>query len=284
MVTNKAASIRQKLRSIARERQETFDFVLRQYALQCLMYRLSISEHNDQFMLKGGLLFWVWSGDFHRPTQDMDLLGFGKVDIEHIQQAFTEIINIDCDDGLVFDTASLKAKDIKEEAQYQGVRVTGRSSLERAQIVFQIDIGFGDAVAKVNEVTEIPVFIDDMPKPKLKTYPAETVVAEKFQAMVELGIANSRMKDFFDIYTISEIMGLNRSALQHAILATFERRDTALDIENIYVFSDEFKNDDGKSKQWSAFVRKNQLSLVLSFKDVVEHIEAYLLDALRAQA
>jgi len=145
MAKNIAASIRQKLHDLARVREEDFDYVLRQYVMQRLLYRLSCSEYADQFLLKGALLFWVWNKDFHRPTRDIDLLSFDHQDVPHTVDVFQQIVAIDEIDGLVFDVASVKGIEIKEDADYSGVRITGFSNLDQAHIPFQIDIGYGDA-------------------------------------------------------------------------------------------------------------------------------------------
>lgn len=185
VVKNQAESIKQRLLNLARERKEDYNFVLRQYVLQRLMHRISVSEYADDFLLKGGLLFWVWNEDFHRPTQDMDLLGFGTDDIALLKKKFLAIMQIQVNDGLVFPLEKLEAQKIKEDAKYQGIRITGRANLIRVDIPYQIDIGFGDAVKAVENTTEIPIFLDDLPSPKMRTYPVETVIAEKFQVLLE---------------------------------------------------------------------------------------------------
>lgn len=276
MTKNQAASIRQRLLNLARERCEDFNFVLRQFVLQRLMYRLAVSEYIDDFLLKGGLLFWVWNEDFHRPTQDMDLLSFGKNDIDLVKEKFMRIVQIEVNDGLVFDTSSLKASSIKEEAKYQGIRITGKALLNRANIPFQVDIGFGDAVEEVVQTTTIPVFLSDLPAPELKVYPIESVIAEKFHAMVVLGEANSRMKDFFDIITIAETMQIESTELKSAILATFKRRETNIVDQNLNIFSKMFKDNNNKSQQWNAFKNKNGLELTDDFSETITKIQQFL--------
>ena len=202
MVTNKAASIRQKLLNLSRERGESFDFVLQQYAIQRLLYRLSVSEYHDQFLLKGAMLFSVWTGDLHRPTKDIDLLGFGSNDTDVLVNDFKVICAIEADDGLIFDIESIQGVRIKEDSLYQGVRVTGFAHLEKAKIGLQVDIGFGDAVTPNARLATIPSFLD-FPAPIMKIYPVYTVIAEKFHAMVALGLFNSRIKDFYDIWMIA---------------------------------------------------------------------------------
>ncbi len=276
MVKDIAASVKQRLLNVSRERREDYNFVLRQYVLQRLMYRLGVSAFADDFLLKGGLLFWVWNESFHRPTQDMDLLGFGSDDIALLKDKFLSVIQIESDDGLVFDPQKLEAIDIKEDAKYQGVRITGRATLVKADIPYQIDIGFGDAVVAVESTTEIPVFLDDLPAPKLKVYPVESVIAEKFHAMVVLGLLNSRMKDFFDIVTLAEMMHLESKVLQLAIQATFERRDTAITGDPLTIFTDGFMSSADKEKQWRAFVSKNRLDGTASFSETVNKIQLLL--------
>ena len=227
-------------------------------------------------LLKGGLLFWVWNEDFHRPTQDMDLLGFGSDDMLLLKDKFNTIIQIESDDGLVFDPEKLQANKIKEGAKYQGVRLTGRASLVKADIPYQIDIGFGDTVKSVQHTTEIPVFLDDLPAPELRVYPIESVIAEKFHAMVILGKANSRMKDFFDIVVIARTMILRSIDLQNAIKATFDRRETSITNDLLYIFSNTFKTNQDKHKQWNAFIRKNKLNNDESFTAVIERIQQFI--------
>jgi len=277
MAKDKAASTRQKLRDLARTRHEDFDYVLRQYVMQRLLYRLSCSEYVDQFLLKGALLFWVWNENFHRPTRDIDLLSFGDNDVPHLVEVFQQIVSRDDGDGLVFDADSVTGIEIKEDADYSGVRITGFAYLAKAKIPFQVDIGYGDVVVPEAEEAQLPSFLD-LPPPQLRIYPVYVVIAEKFQAMVMLGVANSRMKDFYDIKTIACAMMLDGQLLFDAIKATFERRktDIEIEIEPLYVFSETFKQDKDKQMQWAAFLNKNGLEKGTSFSDVVNEIQHFL--------
>lgn len=270
-----AASVRQRLRDLARARNEDFDYVLRQYVMQRLLYRLSCSDYAGQFLLKGALLFWVWNEDFHRPTRDIDLLSFGDNDVPHLVDVFRQIVSVDNNDGLVFDVDSVAGIEIKEDADYPGVRLTGFVNLAKARIPFQVDIGYGDAVSPEPEEAQLPSFLD-FPSPQLRVYPVYVVIAEKFQAMVMLGIANSRMKDFYDIKTIASTMGLDGQILLDAVKATFERRKTDITTEALYVFSDEFKQDKDKQTQWAAFLNKNGLEKGSNFSDIVGEIQSFL--------
>lgn len=275
MTTDRAASIRQKLRNLAREREEDFDYVLRQYVMQRLLYRLSCSEYFGQFLLKGALLFRVWNEDFHRPTRDIDLLSFGDNDVSHLESVFRQIVSQDEDDGLIFDVDSVSGVVIKEDADYSGVRITGFASLKNARIPFQVDISYGDAVVPAAEEVKLPVYLD-LPAPQLRAYPVYAVIAEKFQAMVMLGIANSRMKDFYDIRVIAHLMILDGNILAQAMKATFETRKTAISSEALTLFSDEFKQDTSKSTQWNAFLNKNNITDETGFSDIVTEIQQFI--------
>ena len=275
MPTNTAASVRQRLLNLARERHEDFDYVLRQYVMQRLLYRLSTSSYADQFLLKGALLFWVWNEAFHRPTRDIDLLSFGDNDVPHLVEVFQQIISDQTDDGLVFDTETVTGVEIKEGADYPGVRLTGFAFLAKARIPFQVDVGYGDAVVPAAEEALLPSFLD-LPQPQLRVYPVYGVIAEKFQAMVMLGLANSRMKDFYDIRIIASTMALDGDLLAQAIQATFERRKTAISQESLTLFSDDFAQDKGKQKQWQAFLGKNSIEDVSSFVEVMQDLQPFL--------
>lgn len=275
MAKDIAASIRQRLLDLARTRQEDFDFVLRQYVIQRLLYRLSCSAYVDQFLLKGALLFWIWNVNFHRPTRDIDLLSFGDNDVEHLVNVFQQVIHRYENDGLVFEVDSLRGSEIKEHAEYSGVRLAGFANLAKARIPFQVDIGFGDTVVPLDEKAEFPSFLD-LPTPKLRIYPVYGMIAEKFQAIVMLGMANSRMKDFYDINIIAHTMKLDGNALLQAVNATFDRRKTEIIAEPLYVFSTDFKQDQDKHKQWRAFLSKNALKKEMNFNEVIDELKYFL--------
>jgi predicted nucleotidyltransferase component of viral defense system len=275
MTADRAASIRHKLRDLARAHEEDFDYVLRQYVMQRLLYRLSSSEYSGQFLLKGALLFWVWNEDFHRPTRDIDLLSFGDNDVPHLESVFRQIVSQEEDDGLAFDVDSVSGIEIKEDADYSGVRINGFANLKNARIPFQVDIGYGDAVVPAAEEVKLPVYLD-LPAPQLRAYPVYAVIAEKFQAMVMLGIANSRMKDFYDLRVIAHTMILDGNILAQAMKATFETRKTAITTETLTIFSNEFKQDTGKSIQWNAFLNKNNITDEAVFSDIIAEIQRFI--------
>lgn len=256
---NVAASVRARLLNKARAEKLDFNLLLTRYALERILYRLSISDQHGQFLLKGALLFDLWFDLPHRPTHDADLLGFGSTEIPHLENLFRQISQIVSDDGILFQADSVKAAEIRKEANYAGVRVTMIGLVDGARCPVQIDIGFGDAVTPAPENVQYPVILDGMPQPQLRVYPRCTVVAEKLEAMVKLGILNSRMKDYFDLWVLARHSDFDGAVLAQAIGATFERRGTAVPSGLPLGLTDEFGLDEQKTRQWQAFLRKNTL-------------------------
>ena len=260
MSRNLAASIRARLKQRADAMKQDFNLTLTHYGLERLLYRLSISSHASNYLLKGALLFVLWYDQPHRPTRDADLLGFGPDDVESAVLAFREISQIAVEDGIAFDTASVQGTVVRKEAGYGGVRIYLRATLDGARIALQVDIGFGDAVTPAAEAIRYPVLLDDLPAPQLRAYPKYTVVAEKFHAVCLLGLANTRMKDYFDLWVLMTEGTLDPAELRRAIRATFERRklDTPSTIPT--GLSDDFSGDATKQAQWKAFMNKNRLN------------------------
>lgn len=257
---NPAASVRDRLLHLARERREEFQAILTRYAVERLLYRLSVSKYRGQFLLKGAMLFFVWSGQLYRPTRDLDLLGTGENSIPRMKKLFGEICKVPVDDdGLKFLTGTIRGTRIRENEEYEGVRLTLTARLAAARIPVQVDIAFGDAVKSEPKEAEFPTLLA-LPAPRLKIYPREAVVAEKFQTMVAFGIANSRMKDFSDIWTLARAFPFEGAALAEAIAATFERRHTTLPTTPPLALTPEFSQDRPKQTQWKAFLERGQLS------------------------
>jgi predicted nucleotidyltransferase component of viral defense system len=256
---NLPKSVRDRLTAHAREKGEEFQLVLTRYALERLLYRISRSAHGAGFVLKGAMLFALWTEQPHRPTKDLDLLGSGEPAVGRFEQIFREVCGAAVeDDGLVFDPATVRGERIKEDQEYEGLRLTFVATLERARIPLQIDIGFGDAVTPAAVAVAFPTILD-FPTPALMAYPRETVVAEKFQAMVALGIANSRMKDFYDLWVLARRFAFDGAPLAAAIRATFERRKTAVPAAAPLALTAAFTDDAAKNAQWQGFVRKSRL-------------------------
>jgi predicted nucleotidyltransferase component of viral defense system len=256
---NVAASVRARLLNIAKAQGVDFNQVLVRFALERILYRLSRSPHADRFLLKGALLFALWYDMPHRPTRDADLLGFGASDLATLAQVFRDIAAVTVDDGIVFEPGSITVEEIRKEAGYGGVRVIISGDLAKARCKTQIDVGFGDAVtpAPVNSV--YPVLLEEMPAPRLRTYPTYTVVAEKLHAIALLGMTNSRLKDYFDLSVLLERETLDTDLLARAIKATFERRGMAVPAALPVGLTDEFAHDISRQKLWLAFIRKNEL-------------------------
>ncbi|MCP5207937.1 MAG: nucleotidyl transferase AbiEii/AbiGii toxin family protein [Hahellaceae bacterium] len=227
-VRNLAASVRAKLLNRARDSKQDFNLVLTRFALERLLYRMSISSHHNAFLLKGALLFDLWFDIPYRPTRDADFLSFGSAELPHLQSVFKEICEIAVDDGILFQSDTVSAAEIRKDSNYAGVRVTLLGVLDGARCHVQVDIGFGDAVTPSPESVEYPVILPDFEAPKLRVYPRYTVVAEKFHALVTLGIANNRMKDYFDLWVLSEHAEFDGQTLRQAMEATFERRKTPI--------------------------------------------------------
>jgi hypothetical protein len=280
---NVAASVRARLLNKARTERLDFNLLLIRYALERVLYRLSISEQHGQFLLKGALLFGIWFDVPHRPTHDADLLGFGHSEIPHLENLFREISQIATDDGIVFQSDSVKAVEIRKEADYAGARVTMIGLPDGARCPVQIDIGFGVAVTAGPDNVQYPVILDGMPQPKLQAYPRYTVVAEKLEAVVKLGMLNSRMKDYFDLWVLAGHSDFSGAVLAAAIRATFERRGTAILSSAPLGLTDEFGRSDQKTMQWQAFLRKNALSPI-PLTSVIEVLREFLLPLLAALA
>ncbi len=255
-VNDMAASVRQRLLNRSHERGEDFQLTLIYYGLERLMYRLSRSPHRDRFVLKGAMLFSVWSETPHRATRDLDLLGHGDHDVATLITTFKEICRTSVeDDGVVFFGDAMTGEEIRDGEEYAGVRLSFEARLGVAKIPIQVDIGFGDAVVPEPEPLDYPTLLD-FPTPRLLAYSRETVVAEKFQSMVEFGIANSRMKDFFDLWRLSRMFSFEGARLVDAIQATFERRRTLLPTIDPVCFTSDFSRDQNKQAQWAAFLKR----------------------------
>ena len=252
-------SIRQRLLNHAKQVGEEFQLTLDRYAVERLLYRLSISRHRDDFLLKGAMLFRHWFDQEHRPTRDADFLGFGSPDPARVEAIIRELCAIEIDDGLVFDLSDLDVTEIRETARYDGLRVNLRARLGTATCLVQWDIGFGDAVTPGPEDAELPTLLEDLPTPSLRIYPRQTVFAEKLEAIVVLGMANSRMKDYFDLLSLAREGRLDPAKLRNAVSATFERRDTPMPSSLPVGLTADFASDNAKQRQWRAFLDRGRL-------------------------
>ena len=271
MSRNLAASIRARLKQHADAARQDFNLTLTHYGLERLLYRLSISAHAANYLLKGALLFSLWYDLPHRPTRDADLLGFGPDDVDSAVASFREICQIAVEDGIAFDPVSVKGAVIRKEAGYGGVRIDLQAALDGARITLQVDIGFGDAVTSAPEAIHYPVLLDDLPAPKLRAYTKYTVVAEKFHAICLLGMTNTRMKDYFDLLVLLAENTLDQAELRRTIEATFDRRKMSMPTSLPAGLSDAFVADAIKQTQWNAFLKKNRLG-VIALAEVVTRL------------
>jgi len=262
MTGNLPASILARLLTLARQRGDDYNLLLNRFAIERLLARLSTSAHADRFLLKGALLFALWYDTPHRPTRDADFLGFGPDDAANLVATFSEVAAMDLDDGIVFDPQSVKAAAIREDNTYGGTRIRLLARIGSARCALHIDVGFGDAVTPEPQTLAYPTLLDGFHAPTLRVYPVYTVIAEKYQAMVMLGQANSRMKDFFDLAFIARCTELDGATLATAIAATFARRQTALPAERPLALTQQLGDDPAKPKlrQWRAFLGKNRIT------------------------
>lgn len=254
---NLAASVRQRLLNLSKVSGVDYNQLLIRYAIERLLYRLSRSRHRSNFVLKGAMLFVIWEGSPHRPTQDLDLLGFGDRSPERIATVFRELCEMSVeDDGITFSAKTVNAEEIRTTDEYGGVRVRFTASMGGAIIHVQVDVGFGDAITPASPESDYPTLLQDQPIPHLRVYPRETVVAEKLEAIAKLGMLNTRFKDYYDLRYLAGRFEFDGSVLTTAIAATFERRGTPLPTALPDGLSTAFVMDPVKQTQWAAFRRR----------------------------
>lgn len=281
-VSNLAASVQARLQNRARASKRPFQELLQYYAMERFLYRLSTTPHRARFVLKGALMLHVWDAPLARATKDLDFLGRLDNSLENLERVIREVCAANIEpDGMVFDPATVKAERIKEDADYEGVRVRFVGLLGRARVAMQIDVGFGDVVTPDPVDIRYPALLD-FPAPELSGYPRETVIAEKFQAMVYLRTLNSRMKDFYDVWLLASHFAFDGEVLAEAIAATFENRETAIDIAPI-AFTPEFTEQASTLRQWTAFRKKLPTTeCPETLAEVVAFLAAFLLPIARA--
>ena len=275
-IKNKPASIRAKLTNIARIEGIEFDALLLRYFQERFLYRLAISEFSDHFILKGGLLLIYFQIPGTRPTKDIDFLAEQlNNDQTELENIFRKIAELNFDDGVKFDPLSISSERIKEDTDYRGIRLKIDATLSQARKRLQMDIGFGDIVIPKAKKIKFPTLLEQVP-PKIKVYSIESIISEKFEAMVKLAMVNSRMKDFYDIYTLSINYDFCGNRLKKAIEATFKRRKTIVPV-NPLIFQTEFHNDKGRQKQWTAFLHKSRIADTdKNFNQIMERITEFL--------
>jgi hypothetical protein len=281
---NLSASVRQRLLNRAKEEGDDFQRILVRFALERLLYRISLSGYAARFYLKGALLLLVWMDEPHRRTKDLDLLGLGNPTSEELAAIFQELCRLEVEpDGLRFEEGSVRVREIREENIYGGVRVTLTAYLDQARIPLQIDVGFGDRVVPPPEFVTFPVLLE-FPAPNLRAYTRETVIAEKLSALIALDLDNSRLKDFFDLWTFSQQFDFDGEVLAKAIDATLSQRRISLPLGPPTGLTSKFSDHPGKLTQWRAFVQQSLSPALhnLSLPEVVSAVADFLLPVLKA--
>jgi len=282
---NVAASVQQRLINLSKKRGEDPNLVFIRYAIERLLYRISCCSLSTKFILKGAMLFATWAGKSHRPTKDLDLMSFGDASAEQLQKIFSEICETKVEpDGLEFNPDNIQITEIREQLEYPGRRIRLESRLGNARINIQIDVGFGDSI--VPEPTEIdyPTLLD-MPSPHIRAYPPETVVAEKLESTVSLGMLNSRMKDFYDLRIMAKEFSFDGKTLTEAIKATFNRRGTAIPNNSPVALTEGFYANPDKLTQWQAFLKTSKLEVEkVKLSQVIDEIHKFLVPPLFAVA
>lgn len=271
-----AKSVKDRLKNKSVISGKTFQDALIAYGLERTVYRLSISEYVDRFTLKGGIfLYALFDGEFSRATRDIDLLAMNLPNtIEYIKTVFEKIFSIDCDDALQYDLCTLEVKNITEFKEYHGVNVSVIAYLDKTKVPISIDIGFGDVVYPSRVKMEFPVLLS-MEAPEIYAYSISSVISEKFETIVSLGDANSRYKDFYDIYFLADSYNLDGTELKEAIKATFEHRKTGF--SDIFAFTDDFITSEIHQRRWHAFTKKKKTLLNVELLEVIDVIKTVLL-------
>lgn len=272
-----ARSVHDRLLNLAVSRKEDFNAILGRYGNERMLYRLTRTSHAGRFVLKGASLFVLWLGRVHRPTRDLDLLGSGRIDMDLLKTVFEDVCSVEVEpDGLTFDPSSVTATEIRDGQAYQGLRVKLRGLMGTARLSIQVDVGIGDVITPTPQEATYPTLLN-MPAPKIKVYPRETAIAEKLEAILELGIKNSRMKDYYDLALLARHFAFEGATLRAAIEATLNRRGRSIPTELPTGLGDAFAQDASRNIQWKAFIRKHPASeLPPDLATVVRHVRTFL--------
>ena len=273
---NSAQAVRDKLKAIAIRRGIEFQRVLSEFAVERLLFRLGASSHGNSFVLKGATLFRLWDQEERRATWDLDLLGTGESAVAAVVRILKEICAIENEDGIVFDLDSLHGEEIRHPDHYGGVRVRMRALLESARIPVQIDVGFGDVVTPSPNTATFPVLLGHAP-PLILVYPWPSVVAEKLEAAVSLGVTNSRMKDFYDLWVIGNSHAFSLIEVVQAVQATFQRRRSPIPSQLPAVFTADFLGESAREAQWRAFLGRSRLEDAPDVVGLAASLQAFLI-------
>lgn len=273
---NLPASVRDRLLAQAQDVGEDFNATLTRYAIERLLFRLGISRHAADFVVKGAVLFGLWPGVPRRPTPSLDLLGLGPASLPHLEAVFRDLCSLAVSDGIAFDPASVRASLVREDARHHGIRLTMMARLDGARCRVRVNVSFGDRVTPAANDAEFPAALPELGAARVRAYPAETVVAEKLDAIAWFGRANSRVQDYFDLWAMARHLAFEGQLLAQAILATFHRRGTGWPGETIEGLDDGFARDAVKREQWQAFIARHGLAAP-RLEDVVASVRAFVL-------
>lgn len=274
-VKNIGASVKTKLMQLAKNRSVDFNSILLQYLHERFLYRLSISDYKENFILKGALSFLAYEISRLRPTKDIDFLGRATAnDLENIKNIMKIVSETEYIDGVTFNSETITLERIKEDAEYEGVRVKIKGNLGTIKQKIQLDIGFGDIIVDGPKEINFPVLLE-FPSPNIKVYSKESMIAEKFQAIVFLNYTTSRLKDFYDIFFLASSFSFDLKILKEAVNSTFTKRETPLSDRQV-VFSDQFKNDKNKNEMWDAFLKRLKIDSNLNFEQIMQKIKVFL--------
>lgn len=281
---NLEASVKGRLLALARERREELQSMLTRYAAERFLYRLSVSPFRERFVLKGASLFTLWIGSPHRATRDLDLLGFGSQEVGTITETFQSLCRQPVEeDGLLFDPSTVSVTTAREDEKYTGLRVVFQASLGKATIPMQVDIGFGDVITPSAWEVEMPSLLN-APRVRLLSYPRETVIAEKCEAIIDLGLGNSRLKDFYDLRYLAMHFDFEGAVLQNALATTCERRGTKVLSLPPPALTSVFYEDVDRVRQWRAFWERSGPAAgpLVSLEDCIHLLNVFLLPLLQA--
>ncbi len=280
---NPGASIRARLGELARRKGVELQLLLSEFAIERLLYRLGASPYAERFVLKGATLFKLWSDERRRATWDLDLLGIGASGVADVAAVIRNLCEMPSDDAITFLADSVRGEEIRIPDEYAGVRVRLDARLDAARIPVQIDVGFGDAVVPAPRREAYPTLLDHE-APRILVYPREAVVAEKLEAIVSLGMTNSRMKDFYDLHRLASTTAFDGTILTAAIRATFYRRRVALPTGEPLAFSAGFFSAPERRTQWRAFLRRGRLPGPLEASELIDGLRRFVIPILEALA
>lgn len=272
-IKNHAISVKTRLLNLMNTSGYKYMYLLARYFNERLLYRVSVSQYKDNFLLKGGSLLYAFNGLETRPTIDIDFMAQRiSRDRKNLERVFREILSIECEeDGVTFDVENIKSEPITIDKDYPGTRFFVTAKMDTIVYPMSLDIGFGDVVTPSPVDVDFPLLLGDIPSINIKAYSLETVIAEKFHTMIDRDVTNSRMKDFFDCYQILTSKTFDDEQLYEAVKATFRNR-LLVKNDDLQLFTESFYTDESRLLRWASFLKKIQWKDRLEFADVMNLI------------